>query len=281
LSVRSLWIATAASLSLVVFLQTVQSSAQTNIKVRADRWLEVQHLIGKVTRQQGNSSQPARVGDRLQSIGDGISTSSKSSTRLAVDTNVGFVNVAENTTLRIQSLQVASDKGRITRLHVAKGQVRLQVRPFNHKGSRLELVTPSGISGVRGTEFGVAVQPSGKTGLATLKGGVLSSAKGQAYLVNGGFQNFTISGEPPSRPVPLRNDTSFVYKVEIVIDRGIRKLRLIGQTDPVNAVFVEDEPQSTDRQGRFNILLPMPSYPIYQVTIITPLGKKQEHEVVF
>lgn len=278
---RGVWAATAASLALVVFLQAVQSSAQTNVKVRVNRWLEVRQLTGKVIHQQGNKSQPARMGDRLQSVGDGVSTGSKSSASLAVDSNVGFVNVAENTSLRIQSLQVASDNGRITRLRVTKGQVRLQVRPFSNKGSRLEIVTPAGISGVRGTEFGIAVQPNGKTGLATLSGGVLSSAEGQAYLVSGGFQNLTMPGEPPSRPVPLRNDTSFVHKFEIVIDQGIRKLRLHGQTDPVNTVVVENEPQSTDRQGRFSVVLPMPSRPIYQVTIVTPLGKEQTHEVVF
>lgn len=276
-----MWAITATSLTLMVVLLAMQTFAQTNIKVRVNRWLEVRQLTGKVTHQQGNRSQPARMGDRLQSVGDGISTGSNSSTRLAVDTNVGFVDVAQNTSLRIQSLQTASDNGRVTRLQVTKGQVRLQVRPFTNRGSRLEIITPSGISGVRGTEFGIAVQPNGKTGLATLQGGVLSSAQGQAYLVNGGFQNLTIPGESPSRPVPLRNDTSFVYRFEIVIDRGIRKLRLYGQTDPVNAVFVENQPQSTDRQGRFTVLLSMPSRPIYQVTIITPLGKTQAHEVVF
>ena len=32
------------------------------------------------------------------------------------------------------------------------------------------VITPAGVSGVRGTEFGVSVLPSGKAGLATLKG---------------------------------------------------------------------------------------------------------------
>jgi hypothetical protein len=279
--VRGVFVAVTAGVSLALFMPMVHIAAQPNVKVRVNRWLEVRQLSGKVMRHQGKATQPARMGDRLQAVGDGISTGANSSTQLAVDTNVGFVKVAENTTLRVHSLQTAADNGRITRLHVTRGQVRLQVRPFSNRGSRLEVVTPSSISGVRGTEFGVAVQPNGKTGLATLKGGVASSAEGKAYLVGAGFQNFTMPGEPPTKPVPLKNDTSLTHQFEVVIEQKIRKLRLMGQVDPVNAVLVEGEPQSTDRQGRFSIVLPMPSRPHYQVTVITPLGSRQDHEVVF
>jgi hypothetical protein len=43
----------------------------------------------------------------------------------------------------------------------------------------LEISSPSGVAGVRGTVFGVAVDPKGKTGISTLEGAVATTAKGQ------------------------------------------------------------------------------------------------------
>ncbi len=261
--------------------QLAQVVAQQVIRVRVDRWLEVRELKGSVTKYHSGVASPASPGSRLTSVGDGISTGSQSSAQLSVDTNIGLVNVSENTAFYIQSLQFAPDNGRITRLQVTKGQVRLQVRPFNHRGSQLEIQTPSSISGVRGTEFGITVQPNGKTGLATAKGAVTSAARGQSQLVQAGFQNFTLPGEAPSPPVPLRNDTSLSYEFEPLFQGGVARLRLKGQVDPVNSVLVEGEPQVTDREGKFSILLYVPSEPRYRVVVITPLGKKQQYEVAY
>jgi hypothetical protein len=73
-------------------------------------------------------------------------------------------------------MSIAPNNGRITRLLVPRGQVRLQLRPFTNPGSRMEIETPAGTSGVRGTEFGLNVQPDGKMAIATLEGSVATSA---------------------------------------------------------------------------------------------------------
>ncbi|MCS6814548.1 MAG: FecR domain-containing protein, partial [Cyanobacteria bacterium] len=165
------WLAS-ASFFVLTFVHTDQIGAQQSVRVRVNRWLEVRQVFGNVTYLKGGSSRRAKVGDRLQVVGDGLRTEPNASVRLAIDTEVGFVTIQEKTTVRIQGLQVAPDNGRITRLHVSGGQVQVQVRPFTHRGSRLEVTTPSSVSGVRGTQFGITVQPNGRTGLATLEGSV-------------------------------------------------------------------------------------------------------------
>ncbi len=257
-----------------------QGASSQSVPVRVDRWLQLKHLSGRVLFNRGGSSRPAHQGDRLQQVGDGITTDAGAAATLEVDTGIGFVNVAERTEVRVQSLAVAPDNGRITRLIVPRGQVRLQLRRFTHRGSELEIRTPAGISGVRGTEFGLAVQPNGKTGIATRSGRVETTAQGRSVAVAAGFQNLIVPGEVPSPPVPLRDDTRLRYQIERRIVNDVRRQRLVGQVDPVNTVYVEELPIDVDRNGRFAVNLPLASHLRIRVTVITPLGKKQIHEVV-
>ncbi|MBE9180357.1 FecR domain-containing protein [Oculatella sp. LEGE 06141] len=244
-------------------------------------WLEVRQLVGNVTIERSNRSQPARVGDRLSTVGDAIATGANSSAVLIVDTGIGNVNVAENTLMRIRSLSVAPDQGRITRLEVPRGRIRLQLRRFTSPNSELEIETPAGISGVRGTDFGVAVQPDGKTGVATLNGAVVTAAQGQEVDVAGGFQNFTIPAEPPAPATPLRNDTQLQYQFVRLIEGGVRRIRLLGRVDPVNLVEVNRVAQTTDRDGRFSVLYPALSSLRVEVRVSTPLGTEQVHVLEF
>ena len=249
------------------------------VNVRVDRWLSVQQMTGTVSYERGKTARPARVGDRLEAVGDGVTTARSASAALLVDTGVGTVNVLEQTKLRVRELAIAPDNGRITRLEVSRGQVRLRLRPFTHRGSELEIHTPAGVSGVRGTEFGVAVQQDGRTGVATLSGAVITSAQGSEIQVPAGFQNLTIPGEPPSNPVPLRDDPSLKYQFERIIDNNIRRIRLVGQVDPVNLVVVDGKPLTLDRTGRFQVEFLAPSVLRVNVVVTTPLGKTQTYEL--
>jgi hypothetical protein len=258
---------------------SIRSTAQRSLPVRVQRQIVLQNMQGQVTYRQGKTVRPARVGDSLRTVGDGITTAQNSTATLAVDTGIGFILLSERTSLLVQELRYASDNGRITRLQVSQGQARLRLRQFTNRGSRLEIQTPAGISGVRGTDFGLTIQPNGKTGVATLTGGVATSAQGRAVLVRGGFQNLTLPGEPPSSPVPLRNSTEFQYRVERFTEKGLRKIRLTGQVDTVNSVLIGGTPQVTDRNGRFSVVWLMPNRLRVPVTVTTPLGKQQIHEL--
>ncbi len=249
------------------------------VPVRVDRWLEVRQLSGAVTFTRSGGTRMARVGDRLQAVGEGITTGSGSTAVLAVDTGIGFVNVTENTRMQVRSLDYAPDDGRITRLFVSRGQVRLQIRQFTNPSSEFEIQTPSGTSGVRGTDFGVAVQEDGKMGVATLDGSIDTAAQGQTVPVPAGFQNLTIPGEPPSPATPLRDDTTLQARTERVIVSQVRRVRLVARVDPVNAVLVGGVPQTTDRNGEFSLLFPARAgQQVPTITVITPLGKRQDYD---
>ncbi len=272
----------AACTGIAGFLAIVTVAAQPPLQVRFDRWLLLQELTGSVTHEHQSTAQPAKVGDKLSEIGDGIATGKNSTAVLMVDTGIGFITVAENTSLKITDLDYASDNGRITRLAVSGGRVRLKLRRFTHPGSRLEIETPAGLSGVRGTDFGLVVQPGGKTAIAVLNGAVAVSAQNQSIRIAGGFQSFTIPGEPPIPPVPLRDDPTLQYSFEQIIDRGVRRLRLVGQVDPVNSVMVDGVPQATDRYGRFrSSQKPLPKKLRFKVVVTTPLGKERPYDVAF
>ncbi len=255
------------------------STASQPLNVRMQRWLAVRQNQGQVQFQQQGQVRAVRVGDRLQTVGDSIITGKNSTAMLEVDTGIGFIQVAENTRVEVRSLGRASDNGRITTLSVPYGQVRLRLRPFTHRGSNLEIQTPAGVSAVRGTEFGVSVQPTGKTGVATLSGNVATQAQANTVFVPGGSQNFTIPGEAPTPSVPLQDNTQLRYELDRGMQQGLRTLRLLGQVDPVNLVFVGQTSVPTDRNGQFSLSLPAIYAQRFQITVVTPLGRKQTHDI--
>ena len=261
-----------------IFLLTFQQAlAKDNLHLRVNRYLEVRSIFGNVIYGNQQTSQPANVGTKLQKVGDSIGTGKNSRTMLALDTEIAFVEVAENTKLQIQKLHSTSNNGKVTELLLTGGQVRLKVRPLNNRESRLEIKTPAGITGVRGTEFGVIVQPSGKTGVATLKGQVVTSAQGKTVSVNKGFQSLIIPGKPPSPPVRLQDDTSL--QIEILADMGNQQAKIAGKVDPVNLVILANEPLITNQNGEFEVITALPNNRKIAVSITTPLGKKQKYEL--
>ena len=109
--------------------------AQRAIQVRTDQWLQVEEVTGNVRYRNlyNYANREARVGDLLQSASDEISTGANSSAILSVDTGVGSIYVAEDTTIQIRSFMIAADNGRITNLFIPRGKARLQVNKFTNR----------------------------------------------------------------------------------------------------------------------------------------------------
>lgn len=269
-----------ASLVVMVAGVALETRAQP-LSVRVDRWLEVRNLSGSVEFLQGSQRRPAQLGQRLSAVGEGLNTDSGSLARLAIDTGVGFVSVSENTTFRILQLYTTPRGGKVTDLELTRGQARVFVRPFTNPDSRLEIQTPAGVNGVRGTNFGMAIQPSGRSSLAVEEGSVVSKAQGVAVPVNAGFQNYTIPGEPPSEPVPITEDPNLnLLRLERQRRDGQLFISFAGNTFPVNLLVIDDETQQIDREGNFELELPLPDNRRIQITVVTPLGTKQVYELV-
>lgn len=270
---RLLWML----LSVLLIVGAIAPVWSQDVRVRVDRWLEIRDIQGAVAYVRGTSVQPAKAGMRLLNVGDGVNTGAKSSAKLAVDTGIGFVSVAENTNIRVQELRKLPNGGQVTRLQVAKGQARLQVRRFTNPDSRLEIQTPAGLSAVRGTEFGVSVQPDGKTGVATLEGSVAAIAQGQVEPIKAGFQSLVVPGEAPLPATRLREDTRL--QLQLIETVGGGNVRITGKVDFVNLVLVSDQPISLERNGQFDITTPLPPNRRVQAVVITPLGKRQVYEL--
>ena len=263
----------------LAWLVGLPSDAAPDLTVRVNRWLEVQQMSGTVTYSGSGFSRTAQRGDRLQSVGDRILTAADSSVVLAVDTRIGTIEVAEDTSVSLKALETVPSGGYITRLQVNQGRVQLRVRPFINPDSRLEIQTPVGVSGVRGTEFGVNVAANGRTGLATLRGAVVSDAQGKAVKVPAGFQNVTLPGEPPSQPVPFTNQPRLDYRLTRITRYDRQQILLEGQVEPASALLIDDQPQALDREGRFKLLLPASSRLRLTATVVTPLGQEQSYDL--
>jgi hypothetical protein len=255
--------------------------AQKDIQIRTEQWLKVEEVTGNVTYRNfyNYDNRPAKVGDRLQITSDEISTGANGSAVLTVDTAVGSIYVSENTTIQIRSFQIAADNGRITNLFVPRGKVRLQIRKFNHRGSQINIQTPAGISGVRGTQYIAIVKPNGDMLITTIEGSVATTAQDQTEIVNGGFQNITVVGEPPSTPIPFTDDASLRYIINRQVSGLSRSVVVSGYTSPSNTVKVDELEQSLDSSGEFSLKFPATSSLKVKVTVETPTGKIQIYEI--
>lgn len=246
--------------------------AQT-LPVRVERWLEVRSLAGTVQFTRQSSAQPARVGFRLQSVGEGLRTSHQSQAILALDTEVGFVSLASNTELRIENLSATASGGRITYLRILRGQARLQTRPFTNPDTRLDVETPAGVASIRGTVYGLTVQPDGRTGIATLEGVVVATGAGQSVTLNPDFQTLIVPGQPPTPPSPITNDVSLDLRSLRAI--GGNQVELVGRVDPLNILVIDNQVQTLERTGQFSLQLPLPTDRQLTAIVTTPLGNQQ------
>ena len=253
--------------------------AYGQLRVEGSRWLSVTQINGTVEIVPfGGSARRVRMGDRLSQVGDQIITRQNSSAQLGVDLGIGNISVAEKTQLQIRTLSVTQAGGYITELLLLRGQARLRVRPFTNPDTELEIYTPAGVSGVRGTDFGVSVQPDGKTGIATLAGRVALSAEGQTVLVGSNLQSSVRPGEPPTPPEPLRNDPTLFITLLKPVSAG--SVQVSGFTDPINLLEVGEENRILDDAGQFDLVVELPSDRRIQAQVTTPLGTQQAYELV-
>jgi cytochrome c-type biogenesis protein CcmH/NrfG len=247
-------------------------------KNRATRWLEIRQFRSRVMYQPvKNSSRAAKVGDRLQKIGDRLTTAKLSEATLTFDDGIGNVKVTEDTVLQIKRMQTTLTGGRITLLSVPKGLARLQIRRFKNSSSKLQIQTPAGVAGVRGTEFGVGVDPQGKTFIATLSGLVTASAQGKTVNVNPGFFSTIVPGQPPTDPQPIDRTTCLNVKTLTEVNTGSAKL--VAQVKPSNLVFVDGQAVPTDKEGKFEIQAPYSSDRRLLISVRSMGGEEQNYRL--
>ena len=238
------------------------------------RWLEIEQVRGEVT-YHGSESRSAQIGDRLEAVGQGIDTANRSSSILGVDTAIGRVHVAQNTSLQVNKLEVQPDGARVTVLGITQGQARVQARRFTNPNSRLEIQSPSGIAAVRGTEFGVSVDADGKMAIATDSGSVEVTAQSQSVQVGPGLVSIIVPGSPPTIPRPLDRQLSLqLLNMRYAGSRTTLKAKV----DPANSVLFNGQEIAVNREGIAAAEVALHRSTL-TVTVRNPLGETKDHVV--
>lgn len=245
------------------------TSLPVAIAQSSGRNMEIRRVLGNVTFR--GSFTRAKSGDRLTRIGQGLSTGSRSSAVLALDEGIGFVNVAAQSSFVIDQFETTSNGGKVTVIDVKKGQVKVQTRSFTNPQSRLEVRTPAGIAGVRGTEFGVAVADDGQTNVLTDEGAVAVEGNGETVRVPAGYGSIVVEGEAPTEPAP------FTENLDLEIDRARHSSssgfwEVAGRVDPFNFVWINDQQVNVQRDGSFQVNYEQLPKEIIAIRILSPLG---------
>ena len=270
-------LALSAVLSVLSSLILISPTNSRTVQFRFKRWIEVQSVSGNVTLLNRGGRESARIGQRLQSVGEGIVTGNRSSATLNLDSGIGTLQVSENTQFTIQEIQNNSG-GAQTKLNVSRGQVRLKLRTFTNPSSSLEIFTPAGVTGVRGTDFGVSILPSGKTGVATLKGKVAAAAQGKTVAIDRGFQSSVTPGKEPLPPVPLRDNANL--DVQVLGKESNDQVHLVAQTDDINVISIGELVIEPNAQGILDVRVPMGINRSIEVRVTTPLGKQRTYQLI-
>ncbi len=271
-------------------------------------------LIREVRGHLTIKGQSVKVGDRLSVSDNEITTDNNSTATLEIDNYIGIIELAENTTIKIESLSpdsIKSDAG----IYVVRGRVRLSIAKFVSKNSTssssnqsnetriaslsnltgigeinqlaqtttsaknapVRVRTPRGVAGVRGTSFGVNVGPNGKTGVDTIDGsvGVLGTSKEVA--VNAGYWSIiNPEGEPTVTKV---NPTLSTLRIRSLSRLGSRNFRMLGQVQPMDLLYVNGQAIVTDADGKFRIEGELPSGRRVKIVVRGPSVRERIYEL--
>ncbi len=277
----------------------------------AGRSIEITEIRGTVSFK----GRQAVAGDRLTEPGDEIITGADSTARLAIDNNIGIVEVAENTAVRISNLSSSAGGEKQTAIFVSRGRVRLSLSKTNAatpaantstiippnqiaalnsfsglgnsrqiaqaKSARtapVRVETPEGVAGVRGTSFGVSVI-DGKTAVETIEGAVaVSGSTDSEVVVNGGSATTIFSQSPPTPASASPRLAELQIRSLFRLSGNI--YRLSGQINPIDIVYVNNEAIKIDREGNFKIQGILPPSRRLNIVVRAPSVRERHYHFV-
>ncbi len=260
---------------------TIPAHAQDELalpKFRPPRWLEILEVDGSVLYQPvQRQPQAAEVGALIRDVGDQVSTGTASKTTLIFDEGIGQVFVTEDTLVEVTRMEKGPRGGYITHLAVPQGLAILRVRQLVNPESELKIDTPAGTAGVRGTEFGLGINPDGKTSVATGEGSVTVTAQGRVIVLEEGFASIISPGEEPTPPITLTG--SLRLELERLVAQ-IQDAHVVGRVDPVNLVYLNQQLVNTTLDGHFDEVIPINSDRDLEIKVISPLGDEKLYSFI-
>jgi hypothetical protein len=184
---------------------------------------EVILASGQVLIQRSATDfEPINVGDKL---GPGTKIVTKEFSKVIIQfADLSTVELGSNAKMQLDSMSLYSGGAMVdTKVRLQKGQIKTHANPQHEKGNSMQVITPSAIAAVRGTQFRVSAEDSTTT-QETLEGKVGLEAANQEVVVNMGFGSKAEQGKPPKPPVKLlpAADTSqmkaFFNQLPVIFD---------------------------------------------------------------
>lgn len=248
------------------------ANSATSDSTNSDRYVQIQSLEGTATF----NGQPVKVGDRLSvsETGVGLQTGANSTATLEMDDTIGTVEVGEDSQMRIIGLDTLENGGKTTQMFLAKGRTRVRVRRFNNPDSRFNIKTPSGNAGVRGTEFGLTVLPSGETRMAVISGKVVLEGTDGKIECGPGGGGTVFPNKPPVASGLIGNVQT--VQMELLSNQ---RVRVMAKVHPIHFVYLNGQEVSPNSQGEFVAETSIPSDRRLNVSVIDPLGREQVFEL--
>ncbi len=163
---------------------------------------EVIFVSGQAQWQQSATDwAPLQAGKQL---GPGAVIMTKDNSKVVIQFADGSIsNIVSNSTLSLDALSLYIGGAMVdTKLRLQKGRIETQANPKHIDGNQLQVITPSAIAAVRGTNFRVTTDKEVTT-QETLDGRVTLNAANQEVMVNKGFGSKAEQGKEPIPPVVL------------------------------------------------------------------------------
>ncbi len=163
---------------------------------------EVASIIGEAYLVKANSpKQLLKVGQQLTS-GAEVLTQAKSKLNIRF-ADGSIVTVQSNSALKLDSLSIYSGGGMVdTKVRLQQGKIEVEANPQEISGNSMQILTPTAVAAVRGTEFRVSIEEN-HFREETLDGKVALSAGGKEVLVARGYGSLSREGKSPISPVTL------------------------------------------------------------------------------
>lgn len=189
---------------------------------------------------------------------DKIDTGVNSKVSFAFD-DASTLSIGENAMVKITKHIFDPDKNlRQTVVQVSLGAVRFAVTKEKNKDSTFKVITPSGIAGVRGTEFVVIVRPDGTTTFVGLEGSIETvpftpeGKPGKAQIISG-QQTQEISGSGQASDVTrVTSELMQKAKQETAIEPVISQNRGVTPMKAEIAAKIADKERSANEAKREN-----------------------------
>lgn len=182
------------------------------LKVPLD-WLDRSPKPARATSVTGNvfvyphletERRHLRVGDRLN-VGDEVRTTNGQAVIKLADGSV--LQLERQSRLTFDRLTQYGRSGMAdTRMNLERGRINTEVEPFEHRGSRFEIETPSAVAAVRGTQFSLESRREG-TILEVREGEVWFGDGQDQKAVHAGYSAFQgADGEQSLAPLDAGPD---------------------------------------------------------------------------